>query len=174
MCFVIFFNYMEGPVDPHSKTGSLLALGTPSTPRPSLCPRGSFKAPKSIQAKARRALSRSRPGLRRAQQRAPRLPTGQGTPLLSPRPHQVTAPLRGAARHPCSAAEEWGWQMALPPAGPTMLCPDLRLSDFLRTKKKKKPTKKQKIHPHTKNYKKKNLKTFRELLFTLLTYGFII
>ena len=51
------------------------------------------------------------------------------------------------------------------------------LADFLRTTKQnnnKKPHKTTKTKKYTKKLLKKELKTFRELLFTLLTYGFII
>lgn len=183
-CFVLgfffFSNFVEGTVDPHSKTGPLQALETAPPP---LLPRGPFKA-SYIQAKARRALFRNRRACNGPHRGCPGRPAGKRTCLLhlpSP-PAWRCQDVRGFSSVPPFFCDRSGArQTSLRPSSPDTPLFALSGPMYLFRFSKDHPPSPHRAphlstHTHTNSQKKaiKKNQPFRELLFTLLTYGFII
>lgn len=174
-------------MDSHSETGHLQVLGMPSPPHPSFARPPPPPPTRSLQGlshpgQSPMCLVQEPPGPAMGPAEGDTVPNREEDPApsLLPSPPTCDCQEMGACNsapppflHQRSRVGQTSLSSpASPPSCFIRTCVSLRFSKDQKTKtpqnKNKKPTKKKKP------IKRKELKTFRELLFTLLTYGFII
>lgn len=130
---IFFFNYVEGMVDPHSKTAPPRPPeACPPPPAPSSAPEGLSRPP--CPGQSPRALSRNCSRLRWPSRGHHSYPAGKRAPPCSLHPPLQLPGAAGVAQYPPSCNRSVGLgSPALHPCqqpAPTLLCLDLRLSQI--------------------------------------------